>query len=61
MEHATGASGPNATHGPAERSLRGWFYAIGFLGLAIALASIADMFSTRPYDGIMPMPYSRRS
>jgi serine phosphatase RsbU (regulator of sigma subunit) len=40
--------------------LRGWFYAIGFLGLAIALASIADMFSTRPYDGIVPMPYSRK-
>src|SRR5262249_18968021 len=38
---------------------RMWFYAIGFAGLAIALASIADMFSSRPYDGIVPVPYSR--
>ena len=41
------------------RSLRGWFYAVGFVGLAIALASMADMFSSRPYDGIVPAPYSR--
>ncbi|HYR46695.1 MAG TPA: SpoIIE family protein phosphatase [Thermoanaerobaculia bacterium] len=40
-------------------ALRGWFYAIGFAGLAIAVASIADMFSTRPHDGIVPLPYSR--
>ena len=39
-------------------SLRGSFYAIGFLGLAIAVASIADMFSPRPSDGIVPVPYS---
>ncbi|MGH9399135.1 MAG: GAF domain-containing protein, partial [Thermoanaerobaculia bacterium] len=30
-----------------------------FLGLSIALASIADMFSARPFDGIVPVPYSR--
>ncbi|HEX4441479.1 MAG TPA: SpoIIE family protein phosphatase [Thermoanaerobaculia bacterium] len=33
--------------------------ALGFVGLAIALASIADMFSARPYDGIVPVPYGR--
>src|SRR5215467_8080338 len=38
-------------------SLRGWFYALGLLGLAIAVASIADMFSARPNDGIVPVPY----
>jgi serine phosphatase RsbU (regulator of sigma subunit) len=38
---------------------RGWLLAIGLVGLAIAIASIADMFSARPYDGIMPVPYSR--
>jgi serine phosphatase RsbU (regulator of sigma subunit) len=44
----------------AERgSRRSWFYAIGFVGLAIAVASIADMFSARPYDGIVPAPYSK--
>ena len=37
----------------------GWFLAVGFAGLAIAIASIADMFSTRPYDGIVPVPYGR--
>ena len=37
----------------------GWFLAVGFAGLAIALASIADMFSARPYDGIVPVPYGR--
>ena len=43
---------------PTEKgSLRGWFYAVGFVGLAIAVASIADMFSARPHDGIMPQPY----
>src|ERR1700741_4179708 len=40
-------------------SRRSWFYAIGFVGLAIAVASIADMFSARPYDGIVPAPYSK--
>ena len=40
-------------------SRRSWFYAVGFVGLAIAVASIADMFSARPYDGIVPVPYSR--
>jgi serine phosphatase RsbU (regulator of sigma subunit) len=29
------------------------------IGLAIAIASVADMFSPRPHDGIVPMPYSR--
>jgi len=29
------------------------------VGLAIAIASIADMFSARPYDGIVPLPYGR--
>ncbi len=43
----------------AGRSLRGSFYAIGLLGLAIAVASIADMFFPRPSDGIVPVPYSR--
>jgi serine phosphatase RsbU (regulator of sigma subunit) len=43
--------------GPASQ--RGWFYAIGFVGLALAVASIADMFSARPYDGIVPVPYTR--
>ena len=37
--------------------MRGWFYAVGLVGLAIAVASIADMFSARPNDGIVPMPY----
>ncbi len=60
MERGNGASGPNESLGSGETPLRGWFYAIGFLGLAIALASIGDMFSTRPYDGIVPMPYSRK-
>jgi serine phosphatase RsbU (regulator of sigma subunit) len=32
---------------------------LGFVGLAIAIASIADMFSARPYDGIVPVPYGR--
>src|SRR5439155_13549685 len=32
---------------------------LGFLGLALALVSIGDMFSTRPYDGIVPVPYGR--
>ena len=35
------------------------FLAVGFVGLAIAIASIADMFSARPYDGIVPVPYGR--
>ena len=38
-------------------SLRGWLYAVGLIGLAIAVASIADMFSARPNDGIVPIPY----
>lgn len=42
---------------PAPRA--GWLLAAGFVGLAIALASIADMFSARPYDGIVPVPYGR--
>ena len=43
--------------GRAGGSLRGWFYAVGVVGLAIAVASMADMFSARPNDGIMPVPY----
>jgi hypothetical protein len=43
----------------ASRSGRAWFYAAGLLGLALAIISIADMFSARPNDGIVPMPYSR--
>jgi len=42
---------------PAAGSRPGWFLAVGFLGLAIAIASIADMFSARPYDGVVPVPY----
>src|SRR5262245_63674725 len=41
----------------AGGSLRVWFYAVGLIGLAIAVASIADMFSARPNDGIVPVPY----
>jgi len=33
--------------------------ALGVVGLAIAIASIADMFSVRPYDGIVPLQYGR--
>lgn len=51
------------TRAPSGRGLRGtgagWFLFVGFVGLAIAVASIADMFSARPYDGIVPVPYSR--
>src|SRR5262249_52457418 len=47
------------TQASGSASRRGLFYAIGFIGLAIALASIADMFLARPYDGIVPSPYSR--
>ncbi len=53
--HAT--PGPEAR--PAASPLRAWFYALGFLGLAIAVASIGDMFSSRPYDGIIPVAYRR--
>ncbi|HEV8231802.1 MAG TPA: SpoIIE family protein phosphatase [Thermoanaerobaculia bacterium] len=38
---------------------RALYLAIGFAGLALAIASIADMFAPRPYDGIVPVPYSR--
>ncbi|MEO8430512.1 MAG: SpoIIE family protein phosphatase [Acidobacteriota bacterium] len=60
MARRNPASLPDETQVTGESSLRGWFYAIGFIGLAIAVASIADMFSARPYDGIVPMPYSRK-
>src|SRR5437867_11721025 len=40
-------------------SVRALYLAIGFAGLALAVASIADMFAPRPYDGIVPVPYSR--
>lgn len=46
--------------GSLAGSGRGLYLAIGFAGLALAVASIADMFSPRPYDGIVPVPYSRR-
>jgi serine phosphatase RsbU (regulator of sigma subunit) len=41
------------------RSGRAWFYAAGLVGFAIAIVSIADMFSPRPNDGVVPTPYSR--
>ncbi len=41
------------------RSARTLYLTIGFAGLALAVASIADMFAPRPYDGIVPVPYSR--
>ena len=45
---------------PVRRaSGRAWFLVVGFLGFAIALASIADMFSARPFDGVVPVPYGR--
>ncbi len=47
------------TDRPGSGFRRGGFLAIGFAGLAIAIASIADMFSARPYDGIVPVPYGR--
>ena len=40
-------------------SARTLYLAIGLAGLALAVASIADMFAPRPYDGIVPAPYSR--
>jgi serine phosphatase RsbU (regulator of sigma subunit) len=43
----------------AAGSRSGWILAAGFLGLAIAIASVADMFSARPYDGIVPLQYGR--
>jgi len=46
--------------GPQTAPRPGWLLAVGFVGLAIALASIADMFSARPYDGIVPVPYGRQ-
>lgn len=33
--------------------------AFGFVGLAIAIASLADMFVRRPADGIVPYPYGQ--
>ncbi|HTO76603.1 MAG TPA: SpoIIE family protein phosphatase [Thermoanaerobaculia bacterium] len=55
-ERATsGAAPPPAPAG----SGRAWFYAAGLVGLTLAIISIADMFSPRPNDGIVPMPYSR--
>jgi serine phosphatase RsbU (regulator of sigma subunit) len=49
----------NGTIPVRRASGRAWFLVVGFLGLAIALASIADMFSARPFDGIVPVPYGR--
>ena len=54
-----GSIDPGGPRVAAARSGRAWFYAAGFLGLALAVVSIADMFSPRPNDGIVPMPYSR--
>jgi serine phosphatase RsbU (regulator of sigma subunit) len=47
------------TKSSAASSGRFLYLAIGFAGLALAIASIADMFAPRPYDGIVPIPYSR--
>jgi serine phosphatase RsbU (regulator of sigma subunit) len=47
------------TRSSAGSSGRFLYLAIGFVGLALAIASIADMFAPRPYDGIVPIPYSR--
>ena len=33
----------------------------GFVGLAIALGSLADMFARRPADGVVPYPYSQEA
>jgi len=41
------------------RSGRALYLAIGLSGLTLAITSIADMFSARPYDGIVPVAYSR--
>ncbi len=59
MEDMNGVLPRDETAASAGSLERGWFYAIGFLGLVLALASIGDMFSARPYDGIVPVPYSR--
>ena len=56
MEALTSAPPQDDLRG-AGGSFRGLFYAIGLVGLAIAVASIADMFSARPNDGIVPVPY----
>jgi serine phosphatase RsbU (regulator of sigma subunit) len=53
------SASPSPEPDRVSSSLRGWCYVFGFLGLAIAVASIGDMFSSRPYDGIMPLPYGR--
>ncbi len=50
---------PEDNRAAASLSRPGFILAAGFVGLAIAIASIADMFSARPYDGIVPVPYSR--
>jgi serine phosphatase RsbU (regulator of sigma subunit) len=47
------------SRGAVTWSRSGWILAAGVLGLAMAIASIADMFSARPYDGIAPVPYGR--
>ena len=51
-----GSRGPGGTDRAAASV---WFLVLGFAGLAIAVASVADMFAARPYDGIVPVPYSR--
>jgi serine phosphatase RsbU (regulator of sigma subunit) len=55
-EPVRAAGEPRPSLAPSGRA---WFYAAGLIGLAIAIVSIADMFSPRPNDGIVPMPYSR--
>jgi serine phosphatase RsbU (regulator of sigma subunit) len=41
------------------RARRTLLLVIGFSGLAIAVASLADMFVRRPSDGVVPYPYGR--
>jgi serine phosphatase RsbU (regulator of sigma subunit) len=41
------------------RTLRNLYLAVGLAGFAIAVASIADMFVARPYDGVVPYPYGQ--
>jgi S1-C subfamily serine protease len=44
----------------AERgSRRSWFYAVGFVGLASRSLRLRICSSARPYDGIVPAPYSK--
>ncbi len=42
-------------------SRRALLLIFGFVGLAIALGSIADMFVRRPADGVVPYPYNQEA